>query len=134
MPIPTVYTCRCLCMCVCVSVCVSVHTCMLAKTSLTPVTAPVYRTLHGPQRHYPVATLSTTRDTIQYFRNSVGMCISPRPTKKPLGPISQNPPEVRCCYLNFCHFSIFAAYFNELLPGDLSLGLHIFCIRLGDGT
>ena len=50
--------------CVCVCVCVSVHTCMLAKTSLTPVTAPVYRTLHGQRRHQPVATLSTTRDTI----------------------------------------------------------------------
>ena len=35
-------------------------TLMLATTSL-PVNAPVYRTLHGPRRHYPVATLSTTR-------------------------------------------------------------------------
>ena len=49
--------------CVCVCVCVSVHACMLAKTSLAPVTAPVYRTLHGPRRHYPVATRDTIHDT-----------------------------------------------------------------------
>ena len=60
------------------------------------------------------------------------MCNSPRPTKKPLGPIPENPPEVK--YFNFCHFSIFAAYLNELLQGDLSLGLQIFVVCSEDAT
>jgi len=69
-----------------------------------------------------------------YLWNSVATCISPRPTKKPLGPIPQNPPEVKYFNFNSWLFSIFASYLNELLPGELSLGLQIFVVCSEDGT